>query len=99
MKNNPKQNTTMKKKIISLIAIFSLMIGPLNAQIFITENEEEIFNPRVNPEGLSPGWFVIPDMPNSDSALDYTPIGDGLWALGLLGGAYLLGKRRKKKEE
>ena len=34
-----------------------------------------------------------------DMDQSFTPVGNGLWVLGCLGGAYLLGKRRKKDEE
>ena len=38
-------------------------------------------------------------MPNLDVTYDQlAPVGEGLLLLGLLGGAYLLGKRRKEQE-
>ena len=87
----------MKKRIIiSAIALFMLGIlgsGPIQAQIYLMD--DEINTQRADyPEG----GFIIPDVPDHDTTWDYTPIGSGLWLLGGLAGAYLLGKRRKKEE-
>lgn len=91
----------MKKKNIIILVILALLLGTnySHAQgIFIMDEEEE-FSDRIGGQGLAIGDFDIPNAPDPDSFLDYTPIGNGVWLLGALGGAYLLGKRRKKKEE
>ena len=82
--------TYKMKKILStliLILSFSLMS---NAQVFLID--DEIDNPRIpNNEFFidNPGWH--------GSGEDwYTPVGDGALLLAALGGAYMLGKKRKK---
>ena len=90
----------MKKRntILAIIFLFlcTMSCTTVNAQIFIDEDE---VNARLRND-LPPGGFIIPDVPfEHDTTYDFTPIGNGVWLLGALGGAYLLGKRRKKKEE
>ena len=93
MKNNAKQNTTMKKRIFSLIAIFSLMIGPLNAQIFLADSDEESMNFRIEREEIGGLPFY------QDVTYDqYAPLGEGLLLLGCLGGVYLAGKRKRRDD-
>ena len=89
----------MKKKNIIIAAVFAILFTlanttPVHAQggIFIMDEEEENFRaPTVS--------FIFIDDPEHDTTWDYSPIGSGVWLLGGLAGAYLLGKRRKKKEE
>ena len=90
-----------KKKYNIILVLLALVFGTpcvndAKAQIFITEDDEE-FSDRV----LSSEGFSVPMFPPHDDAQDhsFSPLGNGLWLLGALGGAYLLGKRRKKKEE
>ena len=99
-----RKDKAMKRRnsIISalLVLSFGLMgINTAKAQggIFIMDDIEEL-NIRVESD-LPAGTFIIPDLPDHDSALDYTPIGDGLWLLGCLGGAYFLRKRKKESED
>lgn len=88
----------MKKKQFILVALLALLMGTaqLNetrAQVFIME-EDDHAAPRAT--GTS---FPIPDVPwDHDSTLDYTPVGSGIWVLGCLGAAYLIGKRRKEEK-
>ena len=92
----------MKKRNIIIAAVFAILFtlantSPVHAQggIFIMDEEEENFRDPTAPAG----GFIFIDDPEHDTSLDYSPIGSGVWLLGALGGAYLLGKRRKKKEE
>ena len=98
-----RKGNTMKTKNIIISALMVLVFGltsinTVKAQggIFIMDEEE--LNIRCETE-LPPGTFIIPDLPDHDTALDYTPIGDGLWLLGCLGGAYFLRKRKKESED
>ena len=84
----------MKKRIISIMAILALSFGPmslqtLKAQIAIMDEEE---NTRLDvPES------DLPAIPQLGLTIDqYAPLGGEILVLGCLGGAYLLGKRRKK---
>ena len=64
------------------------------AQIFIMSEEE--YNSSLRG-GTQPG--DLPIVPWMDVTLDqYAPVGSGWLLLGCLGGAYLLGKRRKREE-
>ena len=94
----------MKRRISIISAIMVMVFGLTNintakaqAGIFIMDDIEEL-NIRVETD-LPAGTFIIPDLPDHDTALDYTPIGDGLWLLGCLGGAYFLRKRKKESED
>jgi hypothetical protein len=91
----------MKRKNIIITALLVLSFGLMginnaNAQVFIMEDEEydNMRNGNNMPEG-----FIVPLLPDHDSTLDWTPIGNGIWLLGCLGGAYLLSKRRKDRDE
>lgn len=86
----------MKKISIIIIAALMLMLGgSAKAQIFIM-TDEEYSNERV--KGSVGG--VLPFVPAQDVTTDqYTPLGGGTLLLGLLGGAYLLGQRRRKGDE
>ncbi len=86
-------------KLVLMVLAFGMMgVNQAKAQIFITE-EEEYANLRCHDENL-PNGFIIPDFPNHNETWDvFTPLGDGLLLLGCLGGAYLLGKRKRKDDE
>jgi len=86
----------MKKKSIIIIAALMLMLGGSSkAQIFIM-TDEEYSNERV--KGQVGGG--LPIVPIQDVTTDqYAPLGSGTLLLGLLGGAYLLGQRRRKDDE
>lgn len=86
----------MKKRIITstlLLMLASASVKTAQAQIFILSDEEYHSSLRGNQSGNLP---IIPGM---DVTLDqYAPVGSGWLLLGCLGGAYLLGKRRKREE-
>jgi hypothetical protein len=99
-----RKGKAMKRRNSIISAIMVLVFGLTNintakaqAGIFIMDDIEEL-NIRVESD-LPAGTFIIPDLPDHDTALDYTPIGDGLWLLGCLGGAYFLRKRKKESED
>lgn len=94
----------MKKRNTIIMVIMALVLSlssfnQVKAQvgIFIMDDEEYA---NIRDGGSEPpDGFIIPDFPNHDETWDVTPIGNGLWLLGALGGAYLLGKRRKREDE
>lgn len=83
----------MNKRIIIIIAILLFMAtARTSAQVFILTDEEFKYAKR----GLQ--CNELPIIPTLDVTYDqYAPIGEGTALLALLGGAYLLGKRRKRK--
>lgn len=92
----------MKKRVISVMAILALMFGPIcsqsvKAQIVIMEEEEEVEeSERAEVEGDE---LELPQTPEQGITIDrYAPLGSGMLILGCLGGAYLLGRRRKSED-
>ena len=82
------------KKAIMIVAVALLMVANLNeakAQVFIAD-EEEFMNSNRNVRDESELPF-IPELGVTND--QYAPMGSGIAVLGLLGGAYLLGKRKK----
>lgn len=89
----------MKKNIFIISMLWAAMfltgnITSAKAQVFILDDHE--FNSshraRYNDNG------TLPNPPELDVTYDqYAPLGSGVLVLGCLGGAYLLGKRRKKE--
>lgn len=92
----------MKKRIISVMAILALMFGPIcipqaPAQILIMDEEEEEDSERTNTDESE---LELPMVPELGITIDqYAPLGGEILVLGCLGGAYLLGKRRKKDDQ
>ena len=89
----------MKRKHIILTVLFALSLGlaninPARAQILIMDEDD-----HAAPRATSGQYFPIPNVPwDHDSTYDYTPVGSGVWVLGCLGAAYLLGRRRKEEK-
>ena len=82
----------MKKILSTLILILSFSIMS-NAQVFLID--DGIDNPRIVNEEFSivnPGWHNS----GQDWFEEYVPVGNGALLLAALGGAYMLGKKRKK---
>ena len=85
----------MKKIIKIAIIIAVLMTGTAtstHAQVFIMEHEENL---REDTEEVL-AWPVNPQNGYGSAADDFVPLGDGILLLATLGGAYLLGKKRKE---
>ena len=89
----------MKKRIISAMAILALLFGPVcipqsPAQILLMDEEEEGWTYRPSSDEMD-----LPIIPQLGITLDqYAPLGSGTIVIGLLGGAYLICKRRKDEE-
>ena len=81
----------MLKKIMILLTVVFLSVGPLKAQIFIADDEFEGMMRKNNPD------FALVSPLQGFSSDQYLPLGDGVLLLVGLGGAYLLRKRNKKK--
>ena len=81
----------MKRIAMTMMVMMLLASTPLHAQIFILDEEFE-GKERVEYDD----WELITPYQGGDVD-QYLPLGDGVLALGLLGGAYLLAKRRKRE--
>lgn len=98
-----RKGKAMRRSIIItvfLALVFGLTtVNTVKAQtgIFIME-DEDYYNLREESTDW-PDGFIIPDLPDHDDTHDWTPLGDSILLLGCLGGAYLLGKRRKREED
>ena len=82
--------TDKMKKLIATVSLILAFATVSNAQVFLID--DGIDNPR-NPNEefniVNPGY-------HGSSEDWYTPVGDGTLLLAALGGAYLLGKKKKK---
>ena len=78
----------IKRNIVLLLLLSLTMVS--KAQIFIDDEE---FEGRMRLGAQSSSLIVPVQGQGTDQ---YTPIGAGVMALSLLGGAYLLAKRKKK---
>lgn len=81
------------KKLIMTIAIATILAAPAMAQVFL---EDEDING--NRAGESSSQLLINNPAVYDSGADwYAPVGEGIFVLAGLAGAYLLGKRKKEE--
>lgn len=92
MNRTKKKKEELKmKKIMTIMAALLLTASVSQAQIFLMDEEEYGLRDGSLPEDISlivPTHWVTYDQ--------YAPIGGGTLLLAGLGGAYLLGKKRKK---
>ena len=84
----------MKKTLLIVAtALFMAASLPAKAQIFIAD-EEEFANSSRNVRDESSLPF-IPELGVTND--QYAPVGSGIALLGLLGGAYLIAKKRREE--
>jgi len=85
----------MKKRIhILLAALLMAMAIPMQAQIVTMDDEENLRAP-----GDLGDWGRIPNHGvEYDQYNQLAPIGEGILLLAALGGAYLVGKKRKEEQ-
>ena len=92
----------MKKKSIivtALLAAAVLLSVPTFAQIFLQDEELEASLRTRGNGAIMPGVPGTGGEPYDTSGpTNYTPLGSGALILGCLGGAYLLGKRKKEQD-
>ena len=84
----------MKKRIITIAAALMMATAPAMAQVFIMEEDDYNGKRQNTPSGqLS---VDLPGIYNSGEDW-FTPVGEGIFVLAGLAGAYLVGKRRKEE--
>ena len=96
IKKNKEKRTNMERfgnwnmRRATFVWLLLLFVMPVKAQIFLDEEKRE-YTMRVN--AAPPG--AKPIKPNAKKG-EYVPLGGEVLVLGVLGGAYLLGKKRKE---
>ena len=95
MKHFSMKRTRIFNFCLMAVMVCMVSVKPMNAQVFLSDEQ---FDSR---QGLSDGsGFVLPGMlPDHNTTWDYTPLGSGVWLMGALGGAYLIGKRKRRKNQ
>lgn len=89
----------MKKRIISVMAVLAMLCGPTMMQ---SAKAQHIFNTQEEMEkslrgGVEDDLGSVTIQEDDVISMDnYAPLGSGILVLGCLGGAYLIGKRRKE---
>lgn len=88
----------MKKRILSITAIVALLFGPMmfdaKAQVFLDDESMQRYSTE---------YGELPNVPTMNITIDqyeeiYAPLGGEVLVLGVLGGAYLMGKKKHEKE-
>ena len=93
----------MKKRIISIMAVLALLCGPSMMQSVKAQNIIDgdrglkIKVPNKMGDGEDDFTNISLDELEGDISLEnFAPLSGGILVLGCLGGAYLIGKRRKE---
>ena len=97
MKNTTKKNNvrSIVRKALSVVALSLVMAMPAKAQIYL-DDEDMAENRATWLDGVG---NIIPLHEVDWDQAAYAPIGDGILLIGLLGGAYLINRKRKQEEE
>ena len=90
-----KHNIRNTKKVFMLMAAILLLSMPLRSQVFLTQ--EDLDSERDGQ--LEDLGLIIPiHEQDFDQAEPWAPVGSGIAVLAALGGAYLLGKKRREED-
>ena len=88
-----KHNIRKSKKVFVLMAAALLLSMPLRSQVFLTQ--EDLDSER-DGQWEDIGLIIPIHEQDFDQAEPWAPVGSGIAVLAALGGAYLLGKRKKE---
>ena len=91
----------MKKRIISVMAVLAMLCGPAMMQIaeaqnIFESNEDLKKSLRGSSDEEENDVISLEDRDGYISLENFAPLSGGILVLGCLGGAYLIGKRRKE---
>ena len=95
----------MKKRIISVMAVLAMLLGPTMMQTKAQNifDGDEGLKKSLRGEKNSDGegalnGISLEDLEGGDISLEnFAPLSGGILVLGCLGGAYLIGRRRKEQ--
>lgn len=95
----------MKKRIISVMAVLAMLLGPTMMQTKAQNifDGDEGLKKSLRGEKNSDGednlnGISLNDLDGGDISLEnFAPLSGGILVLGCLGGAYLIGRRRKEQ--
>ena len=87
-----KHNIRKSKKVFIVMIAALLLSMPLRSQVFLTQ--EDLDSER-DGQWADIG-LIIPIHEQDFDQAEYSPLGRGIALLAALGGAYLLGKRKKE---
>lgn len=83
----------MKKKVLAIATVLMMMAAPAMAQVFL--DDDDTWNNRA---GESSSELLVDNPAIYDSGEDwFVPVGEGVFFLAGLAGAYLLGKRKDEE--
>ena len=91
----------MKKRIISVMAVLAMLCGPAMMQIaeaqnIFESNEDLKKSLRGSSDEEENDVISLEDRDGDITLENFAPLSGGILVLGCLGGAYLIGKRRKE---
>ena len=89
---NTKERRVMRKSLMLLVTML-LMAMPMRSQVFLTQ--EDLDSER-DGQWQDLGLIIPIHEQDFDQAEPWAPVGSGIAVLAALGGAYLLGKRKKE---
>ena len=92
----------MKKRIISVMAVLAILCGPTMMQSAKAQNifnsQEEMEQSLRGAAGEADDDISVSNREEGLSLENFAPLSSGILVLGCLGGAYLIGKRRKEQD-
>ena len=91
---NAKETRIMRKSMILLVTMLTMAL-PMRSQVFLTQ--EDLDSER-DGQWQDIGLIIPIHEQDFDQAEPFTPVGSGIAVLAALGGAYLLGKKRKEQD-
>ena len=91
---NVKGNRIMRKSLMLLVTML-LMAVPMRSQVFLTQ--EDLDSERQG-QWEDIGLIIPIHEQDFDQAEPWVPVGSGIAVLAALGGAYLLGKKRREED-
>ena len=91
---NAKETRIMRKSMILRVTMLTMAL-PMRSQVFLTQ--EDLDSER-DGQWQDIGLIIPIHEQDFDQAEPFTPVGSGIAVLAALGGAYLLGKKRKEQE-